>query len=48
MLAANGAVNSIINGGGDKREICRINAEGKHHEMIAEPDEAHTATGPAP
>ena len=45
MLAANSAVNSIINGGGDRQEIWRINAEGEYHEEIAEPDKAHTATG---
>jgi protoporphyrinogen oxidase len=32
MLAANGAVESIINGGGGKSEIWRINAEDGYHE----------------
>jgi hypothetical protein len=48
MLVANSAVNSIINGGGHKQEICRTNGEGEYHEKIAKPDQAHTATGPAP
>ena len=45
MLAANSAVNSIINGGGDKQEMWLINAESDYHEEIAEPDKAPTATG---
>jgi protoporphyrinogen oxidase len=45
MRAANSAVNSIINGSGDKQEIWRTNSEGEYHEEIAEPDKAHTATG---
>jgi hypothetical protein len=45
MLAANSAVNSLINGGGDKQEIWRTNAEGKYREEVAEPDKARTATG---
>jgi len=34
MLAANGAVNSILNGGQGKSEIWRINAEDGYHEQI--------------
>ena len=45
MLAANSAVSSIINGGGDKLDIWRTNAEGEYHEEIVEPGKAHTATG---
>jgi protoporphyrinogen oxidase len=37
MLAANGAVNSMINGGVGKRDIWRINAEDAYHEEIGEP-----------
>jgi hypothetical protein len=47
MPAANSAVNSIINGGVDKQQIWRTNAEGEHHEEITESDKAHPATGPA-
>jgi protoporphyrinogen oxidase len=36
MLAANAAVNSIINGGQGKAEIWQINAEGDYHEEISE------------
>jgi protoporphyrinogen oxidase len=36
MLAANGSVNSIIDGGGGKSEIWRINAEDDYHEEIGE------------
>jgi protoporphyrinogen oxidase len=36
MLAANSAVSSIIDGGGGKSDIWRINAEGDYHEEIAE------------
>jgi protoporphyrinogen oxidase len=36
MLAANSAVSSIIDGGGRKSDIWRINAEGGYHEEIAE------------
>jgi protoporphyrinogen oxidase len=36
MLAANSAVSSIIDGGGGKSDIWRINAEGGYHEDIAE------------
>ena len=45
MLAANSAVNSIINGGVDKQEIWPTNAEGEYHEEVVEPGKAHTATG---
>jgi protoporphyrinogen oxidase len=44
MLTANGAVNSIINGGANKEEIWRINADGEYHEEIRESDKAHFAT----
>src|SRR6202050_2021191 len=37
MLAANGAVGSMINGGVGKRDIWRINAEDTYHEEIGEP-----------
>ena len=37
MLAANGAVSSIIDGGADKSHIWRINAEDEYHEEIDEP-----------
>jgi hypothetical protein len=36
MLAANSAVNSMINGGRGKAEIWRINAEGEYHEEISD------------
>ena len=36
MLAANSAVSSIIDAGGGKRDIWRINAEGEYHEQIGE------------
>ena len=45
MLAANSAVNSIINGGSDKLDIWRTNAEGEYHEEIVEPGKAHSAPG---
>jgi protoporphyrinogen oxidase len=35
MLAANSAVNSMINGGGDKSDIWHINAEGEYHEEVS-------------
>jgi protoporphyrinogen oxidase len=38
MLTANSAVNSILNGGSDKLDIWRTNAEGEYHEEIIEPD----------
>jgi protoporphyrinogen oxidase len=44
MLAANGAVNSIINGGSDKLDIWRTNAEGEYHEEIVGSDKAHART----
>jgi protoporphyrinogen oxidase len=44
MLAANSAVNSIINGGSDKLDMWRTNAESEYHEEIIEPGKAHTAT----
>jgi protoporphyrinogen oxidase len=37
MLAANGAVSSILNGGQGKADIWRINAEDAYHEEIDEP-----------
>jgi len=37
MLAANGAVNSIIDGGHGKSEIWNINAEDEYHEEIGAP-----------
>jgi protoporphyrinogen oxidase len=37
MLAANGAVSSIIDGGSGKAAIWRINAEDEYHEEIGEP-----------
>jgi protoporphyrinogen oxidase len=37
MLAANGAVNSILDRGTDKSHIWQINAEDKYHEEIDEP-----------
>jgi protoporphyrinogen oxidase len=40
MLAANGAVDSIINGGNGKARIWSINAENEYHEEIDEPSEA--------
>ena len=43
MLAANGAVDSIINGGAGKSDIWRINAEDEYHEEIDEPPEFGTA-----
>jgi protoporphyrinogen oxidase len=45
MLTANSAVNSILNGGSDKLDIWRTNAEGEYHEEIIEPGKANTATG---
>jgi protoporphyrinogen oxidase len=36
MLAANAAVNSILNGGQGKSEIWRINTEDDYHEKIDE------------
>jgi hypothetical protein len=45
MLAADSAVNYIINGGVDKQEIWRTNAKGEYHEEVVEPGKAHTATG---
>jgi hypothetical protein len=36
MLAANGAVSSIINCGQGKAEIWRVNAEDEYHEEIDE------------
>jgi protoporphyrinogen oxidase len=41
MLAANGAVDSIINRGYDKSKIWSINAELEYHEEIDAPDKAH-------
>jgi protoporphyrinogen oxidase len=38
MLTANSAVNSTLNGGSDKLDIWRTNAEGEYHEEIIEPD----------
>jgi hypothetical protein len=37
MLAANGAVSSIIDGGAGKSHIWRTNAEDEYHEEIGEP-----------
>jgi protoporphyrinogen oxidase len=41
MLAANAAVNSIINHGFGKSEIWNINAEHEYHEEIGAPDKSH-------
>jgi protoporphyrinogen oxidase len=38
MLAANSAVNSIVNGGIGKSDIWRINADNEYHEQIDEPN----------
>jgi protoporphyrinogen oxidase len=46
MLAAKGAVNSIINGGIDKQQIWRTNAEGEYHEETTR--KTHTITSFAP
>jgi protoporphyrinogen oxidase len=40
MLAANSAVDSIINHGRGKSEIWSINSEGEYHEEIGEPNES--------
>jgi protoporphyrinogen oxidase len=45
MLTANSAVNSILNGGSDKLDIWRTNAEGEYHEEIIERGKVNTATG---
>jgi protoporphyrinogen oxidase len=37
MLAANGAVSSMISGGAGKAEIWRVNADDEYHEKLAEP-----------
>jgi hypothetical protein len=36
MLAANAAVNSILNGGAGKTDIWSINTEDQYHEVIDE------------
>ena len=46
MLAAKGAVDSIIDGGTDKQEIWRTNAESEHHEETTR--KAHTIARFAP
>jgi protoporphyrinogen oxidase len=45
MLAANGAVNSIINGGADKSDVWRINTENEYHEETGSPNQPRTAAG---
>ena len=40
MLAANSAVDSIINHGRGKSEIWNINSEGEYHEEMGEPNES--------
>jgi protoporphyrinogen oxidase len=45
MLAANSAVSSIIDCGGDKSKIWGINAEDEYHEEIGAPVESWTSTG---
>jgi protoporphyrinogen oxidase len=45
MLAANGAVSSIINGGAGKSDVWRINTENEYHEETGNPNEPRTAAG---
>ena len=47
MLAANCAVNSMINGGIGKADIWRISAEDEYIEEIGEPGQPRTAAGRA-
>lgn len=44
MLAANGAVTSIVNGGAGKSEIWRINSEDEYHEEIGAHSQLQSAT----
>jgi hypothetical protein len=43
MLAANGAVTSIVNGGAGKSEIWRINSENEYHEEIGAHNQLRSA-----
>jgi protoporphyrinogen oxidase len=47
MLAANAAVNSVVDAGGGKAEIWRINAEDAYHEEIGISNEPLAAAGQA-
>jgi hypothetical protein len=44
MLAANGAVTSIVNGGAGKSEIWSINSEDEYHEEIGVHSQLQPAT----